>query len=165
MSENNQNNSENCKSRPQYTVDELYFTIFSEQRMFDQGGEYYYIEVKKNTRPTGIRVFDNYLNNLNEEQYNIWHFCNDEGISVNDFYGLCRILTGMQLVDFKCAWVGRTIMDLLRYTDLTIEEVAAYSGAGSISQMSRICYRISGYSPFYCRRHIRKPGDVGRYRL
>ena len=158
-------NSKTSKPEPQYSFGDLYFTPFSEQRKFDEEGNIYYVPIERNTHPTGIRAFDNYFNRLNEGHYNIWWHCNEEGISECDFYAMCRVLTGMQFIEFKQKWVERNVLELLRYTDLSLEEVTDRSGAGSIRNMHRACKRASRVSPHFYRRRFCDEDDVGKFRL
>jgi hypothetical protein len=158
-------NSKTSKPEPQYSFDDLYFTPFSEQRKFDEEGNIYYVPIERNTHPTGIRAFDNYLNHLSEGYSNTWQHCSEEGVSEFDFYAMCRVLTGMTLTEIRMKWVERNVLGLLRYTDLSSEEVADRSGAGSISNMHRACKRASRVSPHFYRRRFCDEDDVGKFRL
>ena len=52
------------RSTPQYTLDDLYITPFTRRRRYDEEGRRYYVDVERNTSPTGIHVMDDYLRYL-----------------------------------------------------------------------------------------------------
>ena len=139
--------------------------MFNERRKFDEEGNVYYIPLDKNTAPTGVKVFDNFLNYLNEGRSGVNVFCHMAGVSIKDFRGLCMILTGMNPVIFQMRWTEHAVLELLRYSNLSLEEVTKLSGAGSQKNMCETCRRASGYSPWYYRYNEREKGDVGKYRV
>ena len=153
------------QAEPQYTIDDLYFSVFNERRKFDEEGNVYYVPLDKNTAPTGVKVFDNFLNYLNEGRSGVNVFCHMAGVSIKDFRGLCMILTGMNPVIFQMRWTEHAVLELLRYSNLSLEEVTKLSGAGSQKNMCETWTRASGYSPWYYRYNEREKGDVGKYRV
>ena len=165
MSRNNANGPENRKEEPQYSFDELYFTPFTECRKFDDEGNAYYAPIEKNTRPTGICVLDDYMNFLNDGNSSVAVFCRRKGISIAAFSGLCEVLTGMKVTTLKMKWVERTVLDLLRYSNLTIKEVAERSGVGSNFNLNRVCKQLSGYSAWNYRFYTQEEGEAGKYRI
>ena len=62
-------------------------------------------------------------------------------------------------------WVERTVLDLLRYSDLTIKEVAERSGVGSHFNLNRVCKKLSGYSAWNYRFYTQEEGEAGKYRI
>ena len=139
MAQNILNNENERERGPQYTLENLYFTAFNECRKFDEEGNVYYVPIEKNTHPTGVHVFDNFLNYLSAGNNNVPAFCRREGVSVKAFSHFCEVLTGMKVTTLKMKWVERTVLDFLRYSDLTIKEVAERSGVGSHFNLNRVC--------------------------
>jgi len=165
MSRNNANGPENRKEEPQYSFDELYFTPFTECRKFDDEGNAYYAPIEKNTRPTGICVLDDFMNFLNDGNSSVAVFCRRKGISIAAFSGLCEVLTGMKAIPFKMKWTAQTLLDLLRYTNLSLSEAGERSGVGAWSNMHKVCKEASGYTPREYRWFERNDFDLGKYRL
>ena len=165
MAKNNSNTPKQPDRGPQYSLDDLYFTVFNERRKYDEDGYPYYIPIEKNTRPTGVRVMDNFMNYLNEGYSSISSFCKTEGVNETDFSRMCKVLTGMKALEFKIRWTERTVVDLLRYTNLSPAEVADRSGVGSHNNMCIACKRVTGRSSRDFRNYEREERDVGLYRI
>ena len=165
MAQNILNNENEREKGPQYTLENLYFTAFNECRKFDEEGNVYYVPIEKNTHPTGVHVFDNFLNYLSAGNNNVPAFCKREGFSVKAFSHFCEVLTGMKVTTLKMKWVERTVLDLLRYSNLTIKEVAERSGVGSHFNLNRVCKKLSGYSAWNYRFYTQEEGEAGKYRI
>ena len=101
---------------------------------------------------------------LSEGKSNLKTFGEGYGLTPSDVNGLVLALTGMEAITFRIAWQMRRADELLRYTDLSIEEVARQSGVGSTTNLFYACHRDFHCSPSQRRRHLRQANDLGRYR-
>ncbi len=150
---------------PQFKFDDLYITIFNEKRVYMPDGRTYYVPLKKNLTPTGIEVFDEFLQLLADGDQNTAYFCKIRGMRQSDLNALCFVLTGLEARVFRTRWLTYRIYELLRFTDMEIRKVAKVSGAGSGVNLCFACKRDFDDPP-YLVRYIHSIGnDVGRYRL
>lgn len=161
------------KMKPQFTFDELYRSPLREERTYEVvggGSEEPQTVVKyvarnmPEFRTTGIQVMDEFISYLAEGHSDISAFCEERGLRYNDIDSLVFVLTGMRGVDFRMRYQLRITDDLLRYTSLSPEEVARRSGIGSTVNLFKMTKREYGEAPVEHRKHIRQPGDEGRYR-
>ena len=75
------------------------------------------------------------------------------------------VLTGMRGIDFRKKYQVWMAGQLLRWSDMSIAEVAKRSGLGSPNNLYLTFKREYNLAPGYRRKAIRKPGDVGKYKL
>ena len=92
-------------------------------------------------------------------------FADRHGLRVDDIDSLVFVLTGMRGVDFRQKYQVRIANQLLRYTDMTVAEVAKRSGIGSANNLYLTYKREYNLAPGYRRQRIRQPGDLGRFKL
>ena len=136
--------------RPQFPLDEIYITLFSERRVYAPDGTIHYEPIPQRAADTGVELLDDLRRMLSEGKSNLKTFGEGYGLMPSDVNGLVLALTGMD--------------ELLRYTDLSIEEVARQSGVGSTTNLFYACHRDFHCSPSQRRRHLRQANDLGRYR-
>lgn len=119
------------KGEPQYTLESPFITPFTHAFTANDMGRTGYTPIERNLTPTGIQVLDAYLQALHRRQSDIADFRDRYNACTSDLDGLVFLLTGMTNQDFRKCWILKTADLLLRYTDMTVEEIAHRSGAGT----------------------------------
>lgn len=153
------------KDEPQFRLDDVYITPLRQRRRYSEDGYVSYVEVERRTEPTGIRMFDAYLQYLTRGGSDMQAFADRHGLKREDIDSLVFVLTGQRGVDFRMAYQVRMADELLRYTDLSIAEVSKRAGFGSANNLYLTYKREFNLAPGYRRAQLRKEGDVGRYKL
>ena len=155
------------EKRLQFGLEELYRMPFAERREFDtQSGAARYFPIEREPQRSGVRMLDELLAWLDAgSPGTVAQFCEKRGLSYNDLGGLVFCLTGMSGEDFRLTYQMRMADDLMRYTRMTLAEVARRSGIGSPLNLNQSYRREYDMPPGERRRLLRKKGDVGRYRL
>lgn len=150
--------------KPQFPLDDIYVTIFTERRTADEAGNIIYAPIKPRIRPTNVEMLDALRLTLDKSDGNLRTFGERYGLTPPDVNGLVLALTGMEATTFRLAWQMRRVDELLRYTDLPITEVARRSGVGSTTNLFYACQRDFHCSPSKRRYNLREENDLGRYR-
>lgn len=153
------------KSEPQFKFDELYITPFMQKKRYDEDGQWKYVAVERNMKPTGLRIMDDYLGYLTAGHSDMQAFADRHGLKLDEVGAMVFILTGIKGVRFRQLYQMRIVDDLLRYTDMAFDEVARRSGLGSPNNMYLALRREYNMSATERRHFLRKEGDVGRFRL
>lgn len=153
------------KDEPQFKFENVYITPLRQKRQYAEDGYVSYVEFERNTEPTGIRMFDAYCQYLTAGNSDLQTFADLHGLRIDDIDSMVFILTGMRGVDFRQKYQVWIADQLLRYTDMTVAEVAKRSGIGSANNLYLTYKREYNLAPGYRRQRIRKPGDVGRFKL
>ena len=149
---------------PQFPLEDIYITLFTERRIYDCDGNERYEPIEHRVKATHVEMLDALRLALDEGAVNLKSFGSRYGLTPPDLNGLVLALTGMEATTFRMAWQMRRVDELLRYTDLTIEEVARRSGVGTGSNLFYACQRDFHCSPSERRDAIREWNDVGRFR-
>jgi AraC-like DNA-binding protein len=150
---------------PQFKFDDVFITPLRLRRHYADDGTVSYTEFERKMAPTGIRIFDAYLHYLTDGNSDLQVFADRHGLRVDDIDSLVFVLTGMRGVDFRQKYQVRIANQLLRYTDMTVAEVAKRSGIGSANNLYLTYKREYNLAPGYRRQRIRQPGDLGRFKL
>lgn len=154
------------KDEPQFKFEDLYISPFRWRRKYSEDGKVTYVETERQMTPTGIRMFDAYLQYLAQGgSDDLQKFADLHGLRREDIDSMVFILTGMRGVDFRMKFQVRMADELLRYTDMTVAEVARRSGIGSANNLYLTYKREFNLAPGYRRLRIRQEGDVGRYKI
>ena len=149
---------------PQFPLEDIYITLFTERRIYDRDGNESYEPIEHRVKATHVEMLDALRLALDEGAVNLKSFGSRYGLTPPDLNGFVLALTGMEATTFRMAWQRRRVDELLRYTDLTIEEVARRSGVGTGSNLFYACQRDFHCSPSERRDAIREWNDVGRFR-
>lgn len=150
---------------PQFDFDRLYITPFSRRRGFDEATlQVVWQPVGDVARPTGIEVLDAVRDELRHYR-NPTRLCHRWGVSTVELSHLLRLLTGMDTPELYMAWRRRQTDELLRYTDISLADLAARLGFQSTMALNRFVNGYCGQSPTARRRALRHPGDLNRYGL
>ena len=153
--------------KAQWTLEQLWRNPFKEERRYKTDGVRVWSEWVPVPAPTstGVRIFDEWLQYLSEGNFEAWAFCRRyPGMRSDDLDSLAFVLTGIRAQDFSMKYRAMTLDMMLRYTDLSLEEVARRSGIGSMNNLYLTCKREWGVAPTARRKAIQKPDDIGRYR-
>ena len=153
------------KEEPQFKFDDVFITPLRLKRRYTEDGNMSYVEFERKKAPTGIRLFDAYLQYLTAGESDLHVFADRYGIKLTDIDSMVFVLTGMRGIDFRQKYQVRIADQLLRWTDMSIAEVAKRSGIGSAYNLYLTFKREFNLAPGYRRQRIRKPGDVGKYKL
>ena len=124
-----------------------------------------YLDVEQRTELTGIRMFDAYLQYLAHGGLEMQTFADRHGLRLTDIDSMVFVLTGMRGIVFCMKYQVRLVDELLRYTDMTVAEVAKRFGIGSANNLYLTYKREFNLAPGYRRMRIRQEGDLGRFRL
>lgn len=153
--------------KPQFTPDDLYIIPFSQYRTFNpEDGTPIYNPVERNTSPTGVDILNAYARAIISGTFNSnHHFCKAQGIEAREFSALCRILLGMDTRELHHHLLFRYADELLRYTDLSIEEVARRCGSRNANILNRRIQKRYHCSAGKRRRMIRQKRDIGKYMI
>jgi AraC-like DNA-binding protein len=147
------------------TIDELYITPFTARRVYDEDGVINWVPVERNLNPTGLRTVDFIARSFSAGQSDFKVMARQLGCSVQDLRGFLRTLTGMTADEFRNAYMFRLADDLLRYTAMTVDEVAKRSGLHSASQLCQQFMKHRKITAINRRLALRQPRDEGRYRV
>ncbi len=150
---------------PQFPFKSVYIHPFRLQRHYADDGTVSYSEITRNLEPTGIKIFDDFLRYMTAGNSDLQVFADRYGLRITDIDSMIFVLTGMRGVDFRQKYQVRMADQLLRFTEMTIAEVAKRSGHGSANNFYLAYKREFNLAPGYRRKAIRKPGDVGKYKL
>ena len=131
----------------QFSFDELYLLPFTHQYSEDEQGRGGFVPLEQNLHPTGINVMDEYLQMLHQNCFSYAAFRQKYHAHSSDLSGLVFMLTGLTQEQFRLRWILRTASLLLRYTDMSMSEVAQRSGAGSRTNLYYMFQRDYNYPP------------------
>lgn len=152
------------RGTPQFDFEQLYIPPFTHRRSADEDGNIVYRPVgERNLAPTGVAVMDDWLRHLAEGHADLAAFCARYNARTSDLDSLVFLLTGMSNLEFRTRWQLRTADALLRYTKMSVEDIARRSGMGTRNNMYFIYEREFNLSPTERRRQLREKGDVGRF--
>ena len=150
--------------QPQFPLEDIYISLFTERRIYDRDGNESYEPIEHRVKATHVEMLDALRLALDEGAVNLKSFGNRYGLTPPDLNGLVLALTGMEATTFRMAWQMRRVDELLRYTDLTIEEVARRSGVGTGSNLFYAYQRDYHCSATQRRNDLREENDLGRFR-
>ena len=151
-------------SKPQFAdMKALYIPPFTQRYYYDRDGNRFVEPVERNLQPTGIEVFDRWLQALSEGQTDSLRFCDAESLDLQHFYGFIQVLTGMSHFDFRNRYLLLLADDLLRYTNLKSGEIGQRIGMIGKNSFNKFIKRQSGMTPVQRRNFLRQPGDLNRY--
>lgn len=146
-------------------LEELYISPFVKIRHYDNNGLAKYLPMERNLHPTGLYAADYLLQSLTAGRSRLKDIANHIGCSDRDLSGLIRCLSGQPSHDFLIAYRLRLIDDLLRFTSLSLSDVAHRSGLGTARSLHRFILRHCNCTPSERRNKIRTVGDEGRYSI
>ena len=150
--------------KPQFAdMQALYIPPFTQRYYYDREGNRYVEPVERNLQPTGIQVFDHWLQALSKGKTDSSGFCYAVGIDQWSFSGFIQVLTGMNPTDFRDRYLLLLADDLLRYTDLQSGAIGRRIGMIGKTSSNKFTKRMSGATPIQRRNFLRQPGDLNRY--
>lgn len=147
------------------TVDDLYISPFVARRVYNEDGVMSWVPIERNVNPTGMPVVDFIARSLAEGRSNMEWIARQLGCSGADLQGWSRAMTGMDFREFRRAYLFRVADDLMRYTSLSIDEVARRSGFCSASLLGQQYRKYRDRTPVEVRQSIRQPRDEDRYKV
>lgn len=154
------------RGTPQFDFEQLYIAPFTHRRSADEQGNIVYRPVEeRNLAPTGVAVMDDWLRHLADGRTDLAAFCARYNARTSDLDSLVFLLTGMSNFEFRTRWQLRTADALLRYTKMSVEDIARRCGMGTRGNMYFIYEREFNLSPTERRRQLREKGDLGRFAI
>ena len=153
------------KHTPQFTFEQLYISPFTQRKRYDEDGRWQYVPMERKTSPTGILVMDQYVRFLAAGNMDLQPFLESTGLELGEINALVFILTGIKNVRFRQLYQRQLADDLLRYTDMPIDEVARRAGLGSPNNFYLTLRREWNMSATERRSRIRQEGDLGRFKI
>jgi transcriptional regulator GlxA family with amidase domain len=147
------------------TIDEIYISPFTARRVYDDDGFVHWEPIERNVHPTGLRQVDAVIQAYAEGVSDAGVIAERLGCRREDIRGLVRVLTGMDIREFRHAYGFRLADDLLRYTSWSIDRVAARSGFRCASLLCQQYLKYFKVTPDVRRRRLRQRGDKDRYTL
>ena len=147
------------------TIDEIYIPPFTARRTYDEEGRLRWVPLERNLEPTGQRHVDAFIRAFAEGHSDPQWIADRLGCRRQDIWGLVRALTGMDIREFRHAYGFRLADDLLRYTSLTIDEIARRSGFRCASLLCQQYLKYYRCTPDQRRQRLREARDEDRYRV
>ncbi len=148
-----------------HTLDDLYISPFTSARYYDDNGLPRYRPLERNLHPTGIYAADLLLQSFTLGRGSLTALARRLGCSSRDISGLIHCLTGQPSDQFRTAYRKLLVTDLLRFTDLSLPEVADRSGIGQKRNLHLFVNQHFGCTPEELRLRIRQVGDAGRFAI
>lgn len=148
-----------------FDFERLYWSPFTRLRGFDEERWVtVWQEYDGRPKPTTIPVIDSVVERLHEGRAAA-DVAAEYGITPADLSTVLRVLTGMTMQKLEHTWRLRMVDELLRYTQMQIDEIARRCGYSSATSLSRYLAQHTGQSPTVRRRVLRKQGDLGKFGL
>lgn len=149
----------------QFKLEDVFTPLFCYERKILEEGKIMYVEVDRTPRVTGIHAFDDFLRHLEAGQRSVSDIARLMGIDQRDLCGFIRLLTGMPAFQFISAYQMHAVCLLLRYTDMTAQEIANYFDLGTAANVAKRLQLAYGKTIRECRYGQRKKNDAGRFLL
>lgn len=151
--------------RVQFDAEQVYITPFAQRRITNDAGQAEYVATERNLTPTGVWVVDECLRAFAAGKDPGATACRSYGLTMEMLSTVFFALTGRTYHEVRDAYMMRMADELLRYTDLTMGEVARRAGFSTQPFFTRVMIRTYGTTPTQRRRALRREGDRGRYVL
>ena len=148
-----------------FTPEELYISPFSRRRLYDPDGHVTYVNIERNLRPTGIDQLDFIARTLSSGANDYEWMAGQMDVRYEDLCAFVRVMTTCSAHELRRSIMFLLADDLLRYTNLNVDEIARRCGASSAPNLSQM-YRDNRHTtPFSRRKRLRQEGDLGRFVL
>ena len=155
----------NSNFSPQFTFDDLFIPPFTKMAQYNRNGGLFYVPLSHDKQSTGIRILDDFRNFLMSDTRQLKKFCRSRGITIDELSATLLVLTGMNLRTLTTRWYLQTALQLLRYTELPLVDVAALSKLGTPVNLYYACLKEFDCAPGVLRYQLREEGDEGRFEL
>ena len=147
------------------TIDDFYISPFTGQRTYNTEGQMSWIPMERNLRPTGIPRLDYVAQLLAEGVTDLDQLASRLRCKREHLNGWTYAMFGMNALKFRHQYIFRLADDLMRYTSLSLEQIARRVGCYSASTLCQIYIKHRHVKPDAHRQAIRQPRDVGRFRV
>lgn len=147
------------------TIDEIYISPFRLRRVKDEKGRWIWVPNERNLHPTGQRHVDALIQSYAAGCPDAGDIAKLFGCKREDIWAMVRILTGMDIREFRHAYGFRLADDLLRYTRMSTDRIAKRSGFHSASLLCQQYLKYYKCTPAERRDKLRYGGDLNLYRL
>lgn len=151
--------------KPKYSFETLYVSPFTKKLGFDEKElKTIYVPLEQKRLRTGLEVVDLVVDKLvagQDPSVLPWQL----GMKPTVLSTTLKTLTGMTLVEMRTRWRMTVACELLRYTELPLQEVMSRIGYTSAQSFSRMFRKAYGAAPLRYRTQCRAQGDIGKYAL
>ena len=155
----------NSNFSPQFAFDDLFIPPFTKMAQYNRNGGLFYVPLSHDKQSTGIRILDDFRSFLMSDTRQLKKFCRSRGITIDELSATLLVLTGMNLRTLTTRWYLQTALQLLRYTELPLVDVATLSKLGTPVNLYYTCFKEIGCAPGVLRYQLREEGDEGRFEL
>lgn len=151
--------------KPKYSLEMLYVSPFTKKLGFDEKElKTIYVPLEQKRLRTGLDVVDLVVDKLvagQDPSVLAWQL----GMTPAALSTTLRTLTGLTLVELRTRWRMKMANDLLRYTELPLQEVMSRIGYTSAQSFSRMFRKAYGAAPVEYRNRCRAQSEIGKYAL
>ena len=153
------------KRNPQFNVEKLYVTPFIYERKFHPDGRSYLEEITVEIPATGIDVLDDFLRHVRAGNRSVQNIASQIGVAAVELNAFIKVLTGQTISEFIRLYMLHHAQQLLKYTDLSVDEIAHHCGFVNNSNLTQSFTPIVGMPPREYRYQNQSRLDKGRFRL
>ncbi|MDR0989406.1 MAG: AraC family transcriptional regulator [Prevotellaceae bacterium] len=146
----------------QFTVLGLLRPVFRQERKYTAEGTAYFVPINQEIPSSGIQALDRLVGEVHAGR-NLTEIAPKMGVTIEGLSGFIRLLTGMNGHDFVKAYRLEMAVRLLRYTRMSVGQVAQQCGYTQRNSLINAFQRAFHDTPSHYRQSIRAKGDVGRY--
>lgn len=147
------------------TIDDIYISPFTGQRTYNTEGQMSWIPMERNMHPTGNPRLDYIAQLLAEGVTDLDKLAARLGCKRQHLNGWAYAMFGMNAVKLRHQYICRLADDLMRYTSLSLEQIARRTGCYSASTFCQLYIKQRHVKPVAHRKAIRQPRDEGRFRV
>ena len=147
------------------TIDDIYISPFTGQRTFDTEGRMSWIPMERNMHPTGNPRLDYIAQLLAGGLTDLDRLADKLGCKREHLNGWVYAMFGMNGIKFRHEYICRLTDDLMRYTSMSLEQIAKRTGCYSASSLCQIYIKHRHVKPDARRQAMRQPRDEGRFRV
>jgi len=147
------------------TLDDIYISPFTARRRYDEDGVLHWVPLERKLNPTGQPQLDYIVGLMNSGRNDLKWLARMLGCKVTDLHGLAHALFGMNATLLRREYIFRMADDLLRYTSMSIDEIARRTGCHCASSLCQQFVKHRGFTPDARRQALRRERDEDRYKV
>lgn len=150
---------------PQFNLEKLYASPFTYERKYRPDGSIYWEKLTDPNPTTGIDALDDFLRYLRSGYRTVKSIASLIGVTPPELNAFVKILTGQNASEFIRLYLVHQAQLMLKYTDLTVDEIAQHCSFSSNSNLTQSFIPVVGVSPKIYRYQHQGPLDRGRFRI
>lgn len=149
----------------QFNLEKLYTSPFTHERKFRPDGSCYWEKLTNQIPVTGIDALDDFLRHLRSGNRLVKNIASRMGITAAELNAFLKILTGQTASEFIRLYMVRQAQQMLKYTDLNVDDIARQCGFNNNSNLTQSFTPIVGIAPRMYRYQHQGKLDKGRFRI